>query len=353
MVGWRVVIAGVVALALSAGSVTAQTENPHGPVVDTIRPLQTISASDQARIVDWVRFEVEALQNTASDSKIEAAKRFGKAFLSQFESPQNTQAFRGQFATQAAIVAAEALVNPQADQVVSGALARVMLDMNRPETVPGFVAGLKCKWEWARYLCARGLAAQQGAIATDKDKLEQVVRALREAGETETGPVALEQVYRTLAIPNQQALVIDAYLSILDRRLAAKKTKPEAWDGAENAAFEYLRVPALLNGLSAPQKSQLVIRLAGFLRLAAERYAAPNLSFTEIDDLERSLDATEEMLETLAGAGGGNIRKVLENQGYAGNKEVLAEAKRWIGDKESTTPGLLNAAPWSIPQGAP
>jgi len=123
-------------------------------------------------------------------------------------------------------------------------------------------------------------------------------------------------------------------------------------DGADVSAFEFFRTPAVLSTLSAPQKEQLVRAIATFMRFDAQRYGTPNLTFVEIDHIQRSLDGAEEIIAAVVGnVKGGDIRGGLA----AGQspQEILQQAMLWVGDAKSDQPGALNAAPWNVPVGAP
>jgi hypothetical protein len=247
-------------------------------------------------------------------------------------------------------VAEQRLLEPKTDRVVAYAVVRVLVDMNRPEGLPGLLAGLKSSAPAARYLSGRGIYDLHQALASDKDRVEGAIAALREAATAETSPVVLSQMLRALGFPAQPAAVFDAYLTLVDKRL------PELAKGAgsvapEIEAFHYFRNPSVLSALNQAQKAQLAARLAPLLRIYAGRYDAANLKFDEIDRLERALWSVEDILEALVGGGGGAVRKVLEEGGYQRRGDVGPEVVKWIGDPQTNTAGALNAAPWNVPIG--
>ncbi len=330
-----------------------QNQNPHTQTIDQIRLLQTVGANDQGRIAEWVRFEVERLAQVAQvvpNGCGAAARAFRTAFRDQFTDPQNTQAFLAQFPVQTSVVAQTQFADANVDPWVAGSLARALVDMKRSETYGGLLKGMACHVSLARHLCARGLANQRAYVASDNARLATTVKAIEDAATAESSPVVLGSLYRALAYPNQLAAVFDAYVAIFDQRIAARRKSPAA-DGAEASAFAFFRDPVVTNSMTAGQKTQLVAKLAGFLRLDAERYNTAILAVDEIDRLERSLVTIEEILATVAGGESGDIRGVLAAGGFANRALVVREAYEWVGDPNSKIAGTLNASPWNVPVG--
>ena len=331
--------------AVWAGVVRAQQANPEDEVIDAIRQLTDIGASDQRRIADWVEFQLENFTGfTALRTR----------FNEQYGHPNNSPQFQLQLAVQTARIAVTQFAKPDLHPEIAHSLAQLLNDMNRPESLPGLIAGLKSSDAQARYLCAKGLAARKASIAGDKARLDQVVQALREAGLGESSPVVLGRIYEALAYPGQVAAVFDSYVSLFDNRLALRRGQAVIADGAEVHAFGFFRMRGALGALNAEQESQLVRRLAVFLRHDAERYNTPHLEFYEVDKLERLLDGEEAILSELAGKEkGGRIREALSAGGHGNREAVLREAYKWIGDPETKQPGALNESPWDVAIGAP
>lgn len=343
---------GLTMAAMICGPVRAQNEPlPEDAAIDLIRQVDNIGEGDQSRIADWVRKQFELLAQAPAGERREAAGRLRETFRKQFEDSRNTQAFKVQFPAQTARVAEPVLVKSDTDPIIAYAISRVLLDMNRAEALPGYLAGLRSASPVSRYLCARGIVEQQQAIAGDKERLERTISGLREAGLTETNGVALTQIYRALAIPTQVDSAFDAMLMIMDKRLSPDGGAALA--GPEVEAFNFFRSTAVQSVLNQARKTQLVSRLAGFLRVYADRYANANLDFEAADRLERSMAAVEELLEAVAGSGGGAIRKVLDEGGLNRRKDIPGEAAKWIGDPSTNTAGVLNSAPWNVPMAAP
>jgi hypothetical protein len=329
---------------LWSGAVSAQEISPEDEVINTIRPRTDIGESDQRRIADWVEDSV---------NKFTGFTPFMTRFKTQYENPSNSPQFRTQLAVQTAQAEVKQFAKPDLNGELAHALAYVLALMDKSETVTALVAGLQSSDGRARYMCAKGLAAQKTSIAGDKGKLDQVVTSLRQAGLAESSPAVRGRIYEALTYAGQGESVFNAYMAIFDKRLTERRGEAVIANGAEIYAHEFFRTGAVLGALDAAQKSQLVSRLAVFLRIDAQRYSQPNLQFDEIDKIERTLDAVEEILTALVGANGGKIRDVLQAGAYDDRASVLKEAYRWVGNPETKETGPVNEAPWNVPAGAP
>ena len=330
-------------LAVWAGPAVAQEATPEDEVINAIRQRTDIGESDQRRIADWVEDGVNKFAGFAA---------FTGRFKTQHDNSANSQQFRVQLAVQTSQVTVRQFAKPDLNGELAHALAYVLVSMDKAETVTALVAGLQSSDARARYTCAKGLAAQRTSIAGDKGRLDQVVPALRQAALAESSPVVLGRIYEALAYAGQGESVFNVFMAIFDKRLTERRGEAVIADGAEVYAYEFFRSSAVLGSLDATQKSQLVSRLAVFLRVDAQRYGQPNLRFDEIDKIERTLDAVEEIFATLVGTGGGKIRDVLQAAGYDDRASVLKEAYRWVGNPETKEAGPLNEAPWNVPVGA-
>lgn len=340
---------GVLILLLTAVfpcAAIAQSPNPEQATLDTLKQRTDISASDQESIGRWIRAEMERFIDFPA---------FRKRLMDQYSQAGNTEAFKQHFALRTVHAATTVFATSENRGDAAHALAQVLVDMDRSDVLPGFIAGLKSPDARARFVCARGLVAQKKAVGADKAKIDSVLPFLREAGLAESNPIVLGRMYEALGFPPAQApAAFDAYLALFDKRMALRKNNPLVVDGAEWYAYEYFRTKSIASALNANQQQQLAARLAVFLRFDAERYEAQNLSFDEVDTLERCLDGVEEILSLLVGDGkGGKIRDVLGSTGHTHPAAIQPELTKWIGSNSSNEKGVLNDPPWNIPPGAP
>jgi hypothetical protein len=338
---------------------------PEDAIIDPISGLTTISEQDQRRIAEWVQAKIDSLRALPEADRPGQFKAFRTVIRTRFESDGNTEPFKAELATQTAAVAASEYGKPNTDATVARVLAQALVDMDRPETIPGLMAGLESARPVARLLCASGLAARRDALVADPQRLESAVRALREAGLKETQPVVLARIYLALAYPNQVGVVFSSYLALFDKRLAQRRGTAVVADGAEIDAYQFFQTPGALAALSPDEKAQLARRLAVFLRLDAVRYnhadlmspddaTTPDLRFYERDAVERMLVANEAILFTLVGRGPeGAIAEELRTGGFTRRGAILAIAYEWVGNPETKEGGILNEAPWNVDIGAP
>lgn len=333
----------VVLLALWAGP-AARAQDAG---LDGIRNATTISPADQQRIRSWATARFDELTKSEDDARF---KTFRQAFDDQRRNPANSLEFLRQLAAQTGEVAAARLPQTGLDRVAATALARVLVDMNQVEAVGGLTAGVASEHASVRYLCATGLARLGTQVAADKEMTGRVVSALRTAGVAEADPIVTKAIYRALALPNAMDAVLDAYLEIIDHRHELRREGDVGLDRAEWVAFEYLRGGAA--AVNPENQAKLVRRAAVELRMDAERYAQEHLQFTEIDSLERTMDAAEGLLEAIVKQPGG-IRQQLAVGGHQARAQVLVEAYKWVGNAAANEAGVLNAAPWNVPIGAP
>jgi len=329
----------------------AQTPAPEDQNIDPVRTQPTIGPADQRVIADWVAAKLANLSSEAGADPDAAVVAARKTFTDLYTRPGNTPAFQTELAKQTTDSATVQLAKADIKPAISRAMSRILADLNRVETVPALIAGLKSADAATRFLSARALASLKTNIAADKALLDQTVAAIRQAGPVETSSVVVSQFYSFLALPQQLPLVIDPTLSIMEKRLESRRAGAAVEDGAELDAYEFFRTSGVIAALSPEQKNRLVAALAGFLRFDAERYGAPKVTATEIEHLTRCLDGIESILTDL-GIKGGDIRNELSQGGIERHAEVLAQARLWIGDKEGSKPGALNAAPYNVPLGA-
>lgn len=335
-------------LVVGSSATRAQQPGPEDQAIDQIRQLSTIGANDQQRINDWVNAQVD---------KFTDFNAFRKRIGDQFTNAGNSALFPAALATQTAVVAAARAAAGNMKPDLAWSLAQSLYDMKVPETFPGFIGLLASKDARTRYICASGLSARsvKRAIAADKAKLDQAVATLRAVGSNESDSVVVGRIYEALAFPTKTADVFDAYLAVFDNRLSVRRRPGVVADGAERFAYAFFLQRNVVTALNANQKGELAKRVAVFMRIDAQRFNTPNLAFIEEDRIERTLWAAEELLSgsAMLGGKGGKIRTALQAGGPKNSAAVLEEVYKWVGHPTSNTPGALNAAPWSVPIGAP
>ena len=243
----------------------AQPGNPQDQAIDEVRRQQNISAGDQDFIRRWVEWEVGHFDDFAE---------FRGRFQSQYNNANNTPQFQRELAVQSTQTAVQRFGGGPLAGNMPHSLAQVLLDMHRVETVPALLAGLGVKDARTRYLCARGLVAQQRAIGADQAVFTRTIDAVRKAGLAETEPVVLGRIYEVLAFSAaaQVPTVFAAYAKLFDQRLDLRRKTTGVVDGAELHAYEFFLAAGVIDALNAVQQADLTRRLAVFHRLDAEHY---------------------------------------------------------------------------------
>lgn len=346
--------AGLIAgIALAASPVSGQAPAPEDANIQPVRRMTQIGPADQRLINEWIQAQIDRLAALEPETAEGAYAEYRKKFSDLYGHADNTAQFRTQFTLQLAELAGAQFARSDRPAWLARSLARVLVDINRVETVSALIAGLRSGDQATRYLCANGLATLRSNIAGDKELLETVVAALRAAGVAETNPVVLGQIYVALTYPTPQATTAaEAVLAILEARVQFRRGPAVVVDRAEVDAYEFFRGAGVVAALTAEQKNRLVTMVAVLLRMDAERYDSLNLAYEEIDAIERRLDGAESILAELAGKGG-DIRNEIGLGGYERRGAVRTQAYLWVGHVAQNQPGTLNAAPWNVALGAP
>lgn len=329
-------------------SLPAQPAPCDDEMIAQIRSLATLGALEPERVQSWIRCQVDQLIFEVTKVPADFTKFVGR-LDAQFSNPANSPAFKTLLATQLGLVSATELPRPELHPMAGTAIARVLVNMEVVETLPGLLAGLKSKTPAVRYLAARGLNQLKPTLARDKARLAEVVSAIQSAGITEGDSVVVSHLYRALAYPTNVPDVLPAILAILDARLQARRSRTTS-DGGEIEALEFFRSDGVLTALNAEQKNQLAQKLAVFLRLDAHRFAAPDVSSQEKLLIERTLEGLEAVMVLLTG----KPAIIAEEFARGGTDSAVSTAvAQWVGDPSSNQQGILNAAPWNVPVGAP
>jgi hypothetical protein len=316
--------------------------------LDEIRSATSLTAEQKARIGTWFGQQFARVEQASEAEKSTQVTAFLAAVEKERLNRDNSGAFFQALVEQGAKLATEKFQTPEVDGMAGFALMQSLAETNRPEAIPGFIAGLAAAPQSVRYVAAKTLAASVTTVAADAKLKADVTAAVKKAGVAETNGFILQHMYGAIAYPTMDAEAFATYLAIFDARIKRRREGVQKVDLGEIAAFEYLARPAIVPAITAAQRPELAGRLAFFLRSHAERLGAPNLEEDERHYIAISLIRNEELLTALGINGGGNIANVVPDPAL-----VLAEAFRWVGNTATQTTGALNAAPWNVPVGAP
>jgi len=351
IVTWAACFLGALVTTLAYGQAVPKEDE----MLDTVRGTNP-SQSDQRRIHEWTQGKITKLKQAVKTDGLKALRDYRAYFSDQYNNSGNDNAFRQTLASQMASVTANEF-QPETDPIVSQTMARVLLDFGTIETLPGLTAGLSSTDQPTRYLCADALSRLTTAISGDKDKFETTVASLVKAGKSEKNPVVLSRIYLALSYKAvaQVPAAADAIIAIMESRVAARRADQVGIDRAETDALRFFMSSGVIGALSQPQRSQLVLATATLLRMDADQFNKANITPDDLDHLIRRLIREEEVLVALVGSNtsAGNIAKEIDEGGHLRRNEVLQQTYLWVGDPSSQTAGVLNAAPWDVPLGAP
>lgn len=312
------------------------------------------AGSDDDQIIDaWIAQEKGTLLAATEDAQ--AATSFRGRFRSQIANTANTPEFTTRFVERTAAAFKEPLAAcGDLSPFVAWAMAWVLTDSDSVAALDGLSAGLSCPDRVdVRYVCAKGFARLRPKISVDRVLTERTIAELTKAGQAEANGVVAAAIYEALqyADPDHRQEGLDAMLDVLTARLKKRRTPVPLCDGGELGLLEFLRqsrVPSQSFG------ERLVPQLAVMLRLDVQRFTQDGVPEEEQMRLAESIDGCEELLVSIVAPSADaapSVRDALRKSGEEQKIEMQIELNEWIGTEQ--TPGLLNAAPWKVPVGAP
>lgn len=233
-------------------------------------------------------------------------------------------------------------------------LLRALIDINDVKTREALLAALRHPHQAVRYLGAKGVQALRDRIAagTSPTDLRDLIQSLRSAAETETNNTVLDRICRAMSVPNSEeakAALIDVLLSQAERY---RKGAILA-DRTEVGILDYLATA----NLNAIELTRAVQPAAVLLRLDVARYVAGQNGRFFGDEqavIQQRIATVESWLEQVVrppADRAGNLRQAIGSDSQTLPSALGFELNKWIGTADS--PGVLNAAPWNVPIGAP
>lgn len=325
----------------------AAAQTVDDPAMEELRQRAPAGANDDRTIDQWLTGLLTKL-SAASDPK--GAKRDFVESLARVRDDRTTNpAFRDALAIRLGAIATTQLAKGnQLPGHAAEAISQALRAANHPGTIPGLAAALSYPRETVRYFGAAGLHSLRDAIADNPNQMNAAISAIAEAGAKETSAVVVERLYRACSFAGAPAGAIDAITVTLASRVDRYRQGAVLADFAEPAAFEYLTKARP----TQTQAAAIIGSLAVFLRLDVERYAAGVFIPGEKSAIEVRLDACESLIESLCGCTGGNVRDEGQAGGAGATIRMQLELDKWIGVPGQGN-GVLNAAPWHVPPGAP
>jgi hypothetical protein len=339
----------------SAAAFAQQSDCPNAARLDPLRGGRP-GASDDAAFDEWIQAALGNLQaaGSAAAAQTIAADRFVECFAEMFNNAANGVDFKAKFADRTAAFFQPELAR-QGDLPVyqARALAGALLALSSERTREVMLQGLTFPDQAVRYLSARGLAAIREQVAVDKIKTDATLRAIAAAGANESSAIVAQAIYQALSYPGEHAETSGrAIMQMLTGRVAALREARGDIGRAEAIALRYLSTLLDGNRFGAEARTELVRQLATLLRLAAERISRPNLSEMEREGILTTIEETEAILKRIVNPSKApDMSGKLASGDAASMTEMQIELIGWIGSEQEE--GVLSAAPWSVPRGAP
>jgi hypothetical protein len=311
--------------------------------LSTIMSSQSISNAQLQQITRWVTVCVRSISTGH-----EAALQRARTDILALTGPNASQAFREAFAQQF-VQQSSALMNRfNAEQ--SRIIVLALASSRTPEAIDGLLQALSNSDPVTRLMAATAIADLQGNLGPDPNR---VVERLGEVVRAEPVPMVKAELCRALRLPQYAQTVVPLLADVL-----TSQTNRYRRDGLGDVAPLLAAVETLgalpVDGLPANQKPPVVAALANVLQYAVTMYiGGDNIQDALREDLERIIYRSENLLtKIVATEGVSNTPKVAEAMMAGGEDASTAmrtQLDRWLGDGKS--PGVLNAAPWSLPSG--
>ena len=333
-----------------AGTVPASAQSPEDVALDAVRTRSSVPP-DEAAIDNWITYQIKKLREDLAVGSTQADDEFLQAYNTQCNHAENSASFKTRFGEQTSRRFAAEFEKGQGLEVKVGlVLARTLAGMNDLGSLGALSAGLTAKGQpGVRYTCAKVFSALRPGIQADAGQTARTIGLLRDAGALEQSGVVRVQIYDALFYrdTNLEAAV-EAILDVVKGQLRMRGQGAPACDGAEQAAFNFLRTE--LNNIQ--DKGRLVAVLAAYLRSDTERYLTKGVSDEERYLIELTVDVAESLLARVVALTGPapNIREAMKHV-VDRDINMPLELNKWIGTAQ--TKGVLNGPPWNVTVGAP
>jgi hypothetical protein len=335
----------LVVVLISAWSVSAPACLAQAPPAELreVMSSDSISAAQSDQISQWVDACVKAVQAGRTD----ALQRVRADFFA-LTGESATPAFRSKLAELFAQRIAELMgrFNAEQSRVVVMALAATQA----PPAIEPLLGALSAADPATRALAARGLGAFGGNLGSSA---EQAIERLGKVALAEPVPLVKASLCRALGTAARAGTVAPILAEIIGEHSDRLRRDGPADVTPLLAAIEALN-GLQLDGVSAQDRPPVVGAVANLLQYSVTVYTGnAKLEKAIKENLERIIYRAEVVLgRLLAAEGAAELPGVAEAM-MSGGKDVpdkmRAELDKWLGTAGS--PGVLNAAPWSLPVG--
>ncbi|UCG32753.1 MAG: HEAT repeat domain-containing protein [Phycisphaerales bacterium] len=308
-----------------------------------IMSSESISDAQLQQITRWVTVCVRSIGTGQ-----EAALQRARADILALTGPNATPAFRNALAQQFVRQSGSMMNRFSADQ--SRIVVLALASSRTPEAVDGLLQALSNSDPATRLMAATALAELQGTLGSEPDR---VVGRLGEVVRAEPVPVVRAELCRALHLPQYAQTIIPLLAEVI-----TLQTDRYRRDGLGDVAPLLAAVETLsalpTDSLPPNEKPTVVKAVANLVHYAVVMHiGGDNIQDALREDLERIIYRGETLLaRILATEGVSNTPKVADAMMAGGDDSSTAmrtQLDRWLGD--GNAPGVLTAAPWSVPSG--
>lgn len=246
---------------------TASAQDP----IDALRTKSALDENDRGALRQWIERQVNLVLADEPQSA-------SQAIITMRERFDGTNGFKEAFATESARLVADRL--PTAKDRPAAQLVTFLSTLSAIETQPALISALRDERAAARAAAAVGLRALRSKIASAAgDAQGQTLRALRDAGKTETSPVTLKLIFMAMdyagAGGDQKASAV-AIVDLLEQR--AKEYAASGSPRSQAADAEGLKIATgLRTQLDDDQKKRLMRAAATMLKHSVEAYSGEKM----------------------------------------------------------------------------
>lgn len=341
----------LVMVLLAANSIAvAQQRADECQRLDTMRdqPLtQQDSQLIDACITAEVKVMTQALNRPVPD--MTSAATFRQRMDAELSNANNTDEFNKRFVERAAALFGPQLAAGDANPSATRAMAEALGAFDVIQTRDALIGGLKSSDATVRYLSAKGLLELQNEITSDARLARETITALAQAGAVEKSGVAAGVMYEAANFADYKSESVDALVQMLAGRVDIMRQGAVRLDRGELPA---LRALSDLDSEIGNRASALAGSLGALLRIHVEHYKPDELDLYEQAAIEETILETENLLKKIVrGSNLPDVAGKMQRGGDAAPIDMQIELNRWIGTAE--TDGVLNAAPYNVPKGAP
>lgn len=312
---------------------------------------QPLTDQDNQLIDACISAEVAAMDKAINrpNPDMTSAASFRQRMNAELSNTENTPDFKKRFVERAAALFGPQFAASETNPASARAMAEVLGAFDVIQTRDALISGIASPDATVRYLSAKALLELQNEITSDARLARETITALAKSGAAEKSGVAAGVMYAAVNYGDYKSESVDALVQMLAGRVDTLRQGGVRLDRGELPA---LRALSDLDSEIGNRAAALAGSLATLLRIHVEHYKPDELDMYEQAAVEETILETENLLKKIVrGSSLPDVAGKMQKGGDAAPIDMQIELNRWIGTAQSE--GVLNAAPYSVPIGAP